>query len=124
MLQLINHLPANVVGVRASGEVTRADMENVLLPAIDQLAEREGEINYLLVLDTNVQNFTLAAWWNDLKLGLKNFTKWNRIAVVSEQKGVEWFTDLFKFLIPGKSRGFTHDELSEAIVWVSGDGEQ
>lgn len=123
MLQLINHLPANVVGVRASGEVTREDMVNVLLPAIDQLAEREGAINYLLILDTGVQNFTLAAWWNDLKLGLKNYTKWNRIAVVSEQMGVEWFTDLFRFLIPGSSRGFTHDELSEAMVWVSGDGE-
>lgn len=119
MLQIINHLPSNVVGVRATGEVTREDMEQVLLPAISQLAERENKINYLLVLDTGVQNFTLAAWWNDLKLGLKNFTKWNRIAVVSEQKGVEWFTDLFRFAIPGKSKGFTHEQLAESTVWVS-----
>ncbi|WP_114938618.1 STAS/SEC14 domain-containing protein [Mucilaginibacter endophyticus] len=119
MLQIINNLPAHVVGIRATGEVTRQDMETVLLPTIDELVRREGKINYLLVLDTNVQNFTLAAWWNDLKLGLKNFSKWNRIAIVSEQKGVEWFTDLFRLMIPGKSKGFTHQQLDGAVLWVS-----
>lgn len=119
MLQIINNLPAHVVGIRASGEVTNQEMETVLLPAINELVNRQGKINYLLVLDTGVQNFTLAAWWDDLKLGLKNFTNWNRIAVVSDQKGVEWFTDLFRFMVPGKSKGFSHDELEEAKTWIS-----
>nr|WP_109607291.1 STAS/SEC14 domain-containing protein [Mucilaginibacter oryzae] len=54
---------------------------------------------------------------------MKNFIKWNRIAVVSEQKGVEWFTDLFRFVIPGKSKGFTHEQLDEAKAWISETGE-
>jgi len=119
MLQFITDPPAHVVGIRATGEVTREDMERVLLPAIDELAKREGKINYLLLLDTNVQNFTLAAWWDDLKVGLKNFTKWNRIAVITEQKGMELFTDLFRFMIPGKSKGFTRQQMDEAVAWVS-----
>jgi hypothetical protein len=122
MLQIINDLPVHVVGIRASGEVTRSDMEAVLLPKIQELVNRRGEINYLLVLDTGIQNFTLAAWWDDLKLGLKNFTKWNRIAIVTDQKGVEWFTDIFRFVIPGKSRGFSHNQLEEARSWVSMEG--
>ncbi|PWK79060.1 hypothetical protein LX99_01516 [Mucilaginibacter oryzae] len=61
MLKLIDNLPNHVVGIRATGEITRGDMETVLLPAINELAAREGAINYLLVLDTGVQNFTLAA---------------------------------------------------------------
>ncbi|WPV01431.1 STAS/SEC14 domain-containing protein [Mucilaginibacter sp. cycad4] len=121
MLQIINNLPEHVVGIYASGEVTRNDMETVLIPKIQELKNRQGEINYLLVLGTGVQNFTLAAWWDDLKLGLTNFTNWHRIAVVTDQKGVEWFTDIFQFMIPGKSRGFSPDQLEEAKAWVSGE---
>jgi hypothetical protein len=119
MLQVINDLPPHVVGIRASGEVTRSDMETVLMPKIQELVNRQGEINYLLVLETGVQNFTLAAWWDDLKLGLRNFAKWNRIAIVTDQQGVEWFTDVFRFMVPGKSRGFSHIQLEEAKEWVN-----
>jgi hypothetical protein len=123
MLQFINDLEPHVVGIHAIGEVTKEDMETVLLPRIDDLVKRQGEINYLLVLETDVKNFTIGAWWDDLKLGLKNFTKWNKIAVVSDQKGVEWFTDAFRFFVPGKSKGFSLDELDEAIKWVTAKEE-
>ncbi|GAB3918880.1 SpoIIAA family protein [Mucilaginibacter boryungensis] len=119
MLQYINDLPPHVVGIRATGEVTKDDMEKVLIPRIDELVARQGEINYLLVPQTDVGNFTLSAWWDDLKLGLKNFTKWNKIAVVTDQKGVEWFSDVFRFFVPGKSKGFALNELDEAVAWIS-----
>jgi hypothetical protein len=123
MLKEIENLPSHVVGIIASGEVTKQDMETVLLPKIQELANRQGKINYLLVLETGVQNFTLAAWWDDLKLGFKNFTNWHRIAVVSSQKGVEWFTDLFRFFVPGKSKGFSLDELENAKAWIITEGK-
>ena len=119
MLQLINDLPDYVVGIHAVGEVTKDDYEKVLLPKMDDLVKRQGEINYLLVLETDVQNFSIASWWEDLKLGLKNFTRWNKIAVVTDQKSVEWFSDAFRFFIPGKSKGFTLNELEQAIKWIS-----
>jgi hypothetical protein len=124
MLQFINDLEPHVVGVHAIGEVTKDDLEKVLLPRIDELAARQGEINYLLVLETDVQNWTAGAWWNDIKLGLKNFTKWNKIAVVSDQKGVQWFTDAFRLFVPGKSKGFSLAQLEEAIKWVTAKEEE
>lgn len=119
MLQFINDLPPHVIGIHAVGDVTKEDYDKVLLPRMDELVKRQGEINYLLVLETDVSNFTLGAWWEDLKLGLKNFTKWNRIAIVSDQKGVEWFSDAFRFVIPGKSKGFPLSDLQDAVTWVS-----
>lgn len=124
MLQFINDLPDDVVGIHAIGEVTRDDYERVLLPRIDELVKRQGEIKYLLVLETDVQNFSAGSWWEDLKLGLKNFTKWNKIAVVTDQKSVEWFTDAFRFFIPGKSKGFPLDEVDKAIKWISEKEDQ
>ncbi|HTI58662.1 STAS/SEC14 domain-containing protein [Mucilaginibacter sp.] len=123
MLQFINDLPGNVVGIYATGEVNKEDYERVLIPRMEELAEKQGEISYLLVLETDVQNFSAAAWWQDFKLGMKNFSKWKKIAIVTDQKGVEWFTDFFKHFIPGESRGYPLSELNEAIDWVSHDEE-
>lgn len=119
MLQFMNNLPSHVVGIHATGEVTKDDYDKILVPKIDELAKRQGEINYLLVLETDVTNFSLGSWWGDLKLGLKHFTQWNKIAVVTNERGVEWFSDIFRFFIPGKSRGFPLNELDEAIKWIS-----
>ena len=119
MLQYINDLPDHVVGILATGEVNKDDYERVLIPHMEELVKRQGEINYLLVLETDVQNFSTAAWWEDFKLGLKNFTKWKRVAIVTDQKGVEWFSDVFRHFIPGNSRGYKLVELPEAIAWIS-----
>ncbi|WP_246104229.1 STAS/SEC14 domain-containing protein [Mucilaginibacter corticis] len=119
MLTKIDQLPSHVLGIRAGYKVTKADMQQVLLPALDELAERSDRLNYLLVLGTGVQNFTAEAWWQDMIAGLRHFTDWNRIAVVTGQKPAEWFTDLFELAVPGKSKGFSLAQLDEAVSWVS-----
>lgn len=120
MLQFINDLPENIVGIHAVGEVTKEDIDTVLIPRLDDLVKRQGEINYMLVLETNAQNFSAGAWLDDVKVGLKHFTKWKKVAVVTDQKSVEWFTShVFKFLIPGKAKGFSLDKLEEAVKWIS-----
>lgn len=119
MLRYIKDLPDHVVGIHAAGEVTKEDYEKVLIPRLEELVARQGEINYLLILETDVGNFTAGAWWDDFKLGLKHFTRWNKIAIVTNQKLVEWFSDAFRLFIPGKSRGFSMAELDDAVKWVS-----
>jgi hypothetical protein len=119
MLQFINDLPAHVIGIRATGEVTKDDFDTVLLPRMDELVKRQGEINYILVLQTEVQNFTIGAWWDDLKLGLKHFTKWKKIAIVTDQAIIEKITDVFSFAIPGETRGYKLSQLDDAVAWVS-----
>ena len=122
MLQFINDLPENIIGIHAVGEVTKEDIDTVLIPRLDDLVKRQGEINYLLVLETNAQNFTAGAWFNDVKVGLKHFTKWKKVAVATDQKSVEWFTtNIFKYIIPGEAQGFSLDNLEDAVKWISED---
>jgi len=119
MLQLINDLPDFVVGVKASGEVSKEDLETVLVPAIDRQAEQYDAIYYLLLLETDVKNWDFGAWISDAKIGLKHLTKWKKIAVVTEQESVQHFTDIFSKLVPGEARGYTPEELETAKSWVS-----
>ncbi|MCP9752224.1 STAS/SEC14 domain-containing protein [Ferruginibacter sp. HRS2-29] len=48
----------------------------------------------------------------------EGFTKWKKIAVVSDQSGVEKFTDFFSVLVPGEAKGFKPEELEEAKQWI------
>lgn len=119
MIQKINSLPENMVGFRAVGEVTKEDFDQIVLPAVKESVEKTGQLNYMLVIDTSLENFTAGAWIKDAILGIKNLTKWHKAAIVSESVAVKRFTDFFSLLIPGEFKGFNHEHLQEAIDWTS-----
>lgn len=119
MLELITDLPDFVVGVTATGEVTKEDLEQVLIPAIDRQVEKYDAIYYLLHLETDVKNWDFGAWMSDAKVGLKHLSKWTKIAVVTAQENVRTFTEVFSKLSPGEARGFAPDQLQAAKAWVS-----
>lgn len=119
MLELIKDLPPHVIGVRATGKVTAHDLEEVVMPAVDRLVATTDKIHYLLVLENDIGDWSLGAFASDAGMGLKYFSKWSRIAVVSDQKNVRQFTDLFSSMVPGESKGYAPGELEQAKAWVS-----
>ncbi|WP_449437145.1 STAS/SEC14 domain-containing protein [Pedobacter steynii] len=119
MLTIIPDLPDHIFGVRAIGDVTKEDLTQMLLPSLKNLSDRYKEIYYLLVLETEVQNFTAGAWIQDLVAGVKHFTEWKKIAIVTDQKAVENFTDIFSYISPGQAKGYQLSELPVAIGWLS-----
>jgi hypothetical protein len=119
MLSILDDAPDNVVAFRATGEIDKNDYTDTLVPAVDYQVKKQGKINFMLVLDTSLKNFTMGAFLKDLGVGLKHFTKWHKMAIVSESGGINKFTDLFSYVSPGEAKGFTHAELAEATKWVS-----
>ena len=120
MISLIPNLPSSMVGFRATGNVTEDDFKNVVMPAVQNAIDVNGELNYLLVLDTSLKDFSVGAWMQDAVLGAKHLLKWNRAAIVSDVKAIKKFTDLFSYAVPGEFRGFSHAELQDAIAWTAG----
>jgi len=119
MLQIIKDLPSHVVGIHAFGKVKDEEMEQVLMPLICELDKREEKINYLLVLETGVPDFTWGAWLKDMKLGFNHFKEWKKIAIVTDQKGMMWANGIFRTFIHGNSKGFPLNKLDEAVQWIS-----
>jgi hypothetical protein len=118
MLQLINNLPPHVVGVHAFADVTEAEYADTLIVLFDELLKKSKRINFILVLETKIKNFVPGMWCGSIKLGLKYFFEWSKVAVVSDQKGIRGYSDLFKYIIPGKFRSFPLDQLDQAVRWV------
>jgi hypothetical protein len=119
MITVMNDIPAYVAGFTANGEVTSDDYEKVLIPRIEEVYRAHGHIHFLFVLKTEVGNFTTAAWWKDLMVGLEHFSKWRKMAIVSNQKVVEKISSLLSPVLPGKTKGFSMEELEEAKNWVA-----
>lgn len=111
----------NIVAFRALAEVTKDDFLTAVIPAVEHLVKQTNEINFLLVLDTDIENFTAGAWIQDALLGLKHLGKWNRAAIVTDTDEIISFTNGFSFIVPGEFRGYKKVEFNKALNWVEGN---
>lgn len=119
MIQIIN-APPNVVAFRALGEVTTEDYRTIIAPAVKRLVEQIDQINFLFLIDTELENFTATAWLEDAFIGLKNFGKWNRAAIVTDSERAISFTNAFSYVMPGEFKGFRKESFDQALYWVQG----
>ena len=118
MIEQIHNLPDNMVGFRSSGEVTQDDFK-LVKTKVSEFVEKTGKLNYLLFLDNSPADFTFGAWVQDALLGIKNITKWNRAAIISDSETVDKFTSFFSKIMPGEFKVFHKNDLERAIDWTS-----
>lgn len=121
MLQILQNIPSHVAAFKATGEVTKDDYERVLVPEIERVDKQHGHIHFMMVMETSAKNFSFGAWLQDAMEGLKHYRGWKKVAIVTDEKGIEKFTNIFSALIPGSSKGFPLAELEQARQWVAAE---
>jgi hypothetical protein len=119
MLKKIEDIPAHVAGFVATGHVDKNDYDTILIPELERLDKEHGHIHFLMILETPVKNFSSGAWLQDAWMGLKHFRGWKKVAIVTDESGVETFTNKFSAFIPGKTKGFKLSEAEIAKKWVA-----
>jgi hypothetical protein len=117
--ELIEDLPDNVVGIRAVGEVGEDDYEDVLDPAIAAALGRHDKIRLLYVLGSEFTGYEADAMWEDTKLGLKTFTKYDKMAIVTDTSWLRRSVKAFGWLIPGEVKVYPYDQLEQARAWIT-----
>jgi hypothetical protein len=118
MIAALDDLPEGVLGFRASGEITAADYTDVLKPAIDDVLRRGDDVRIVLVFD-DWSRMSGAAVWEDLKMGIERFTKWKRIALVTDIDWMRHATSLFGWMTPGDVKSFSLAEHDAAVAWAA-----
>lgn len=119
MLELMPHLPERVIGVVASGEVSAADYETTLAPAVEAALEKFCGVRIVYQIGPAFSGFSAGAAWNDLKLGVGHLRAWERIALVTDIEWISAAMRLFAFAVPCPVRQFTNGELAQAIDWAA-----
>jgi hypothetical protein len=118
-MELLKELPDQVVGVRAFGEVDDDDYEDVLEPAITDRLSRHDKIRLLYVLGPEFTGYEADAMWEDTKLGLKTFTDYERMAIVTDTAWLRRSVKAFGWLIPGEVRVYPYGQLDDARTWIT-----
>jgi len=124
MIGVLPDLPPNVAGFRASGDVTKEDFEKVLFPEVKKHIALAGKLNFVFYVDTPLKNFSMGAWVRDIWLGIKQFTSWRKIAIISDVEKIRNFTDNISFLLPGEYKGFPVAQLEDAIRWAATEEQE
>lgn len=118
-MELLADLPDGVVGVRAIGEVDDDDYDEVLEPAIEDALTRHERIRLLYVLGEEFTGYDADAMWEDTKLGVKTFTSYEKLGVVTDAVWVRRAVKAFGWMIPGEVRVFHVHALDSAREWIT-----
>lgn len=119
MIKLIEGLPSNAIGFEAIGTVDASDYDEVLEPAVRGAKEAQEKLRMLYVLGEDFEGYSGGAMWEDTKLGVGNWSSFERIAVVSDHAGYRNAVNAFGWMLPGEVKTFDLDDLDDAVEWVS-----
>jgi hypothetical protein len=118
MLTLMTDLPENVVGVTADGTVTGSDYEKVLMPAVENRLKTQAKLRMIYHLGQTFKGFDTAAMVDDAKLGMKHWSTWERIALVSDHPIINSFAKFFRHLVSCEIQVFRETDLQRAKHWI------
>ena len=74
MVELLKDFPAYVVAYRASGVVNSEEYKNVVMAKVDEVANQFGAINFLVRLETGMENYSIKALIDYLKISFNDGT--------------------------------------------------
>lgn len=118
MIKRIEDLPDNVLGYEAIGKVTDKDYEEIIIPEVERIAKSFDNIRFLYLIGDKFEGFTPMAMWDDAKTGLKNLTRWEKVALVSDVDWIKNGVKVFGHLISAEVKVFDLGELPEARKWI------
>lgn len=119
MIAQIEGLPAGTLGFRAHGQVTAADYENIIVPDVEAAFALNRKLRVLYVTAEDFTGFDPGAMWDDAKLGMRHFSGWDRVALVSDVPWLRATTSAMSFMLPAEIRLFHLNELDEAHRWIT-----
>ncbi len=119
MIKRLDRGGGNVIGFELSGKLHDDDYK-VLVPEVEAVIKREGNVRILLFL-VDFKGWDLHAAWDDMKFGVKHCREFERIAIVGDKNWEGWMARLSAPFTSSGSRFFGTDELEDAWAWISGE---
>jgi len=124
MVELLNDFPPYVAAYKATGHVNKEEYEHVVMARINEVAAHYGKINFLVLMETEVWDYSFGSLVDYVKMTFEHFKQWNRLAVVSNEQWVNKVYDVLGGLVYGEVKSFKIYQYEEARQWISQPIEQ
>ena len=104
------------LSLKAMGKLTHADYERIT-PMIDSALESVSDPKVKVFIDgSELDGWELRAAWDDLKLGLKHGSEFDKIAIFGNKQWQEYAAKIGSWFISGDVKFFTDD--NAALAWL------
>jgi hypothetical protein len=118
MFKPIEGLPADVLAIEASGQITHQDYRDTLIPTAEGLMAK-GPIKMLYVIGPDFTGIDLEALWDDSSFGFRHWHDFGRIALVTDHVWMGGVVTMFTPFFHGEVRLFRLAQLSAAKDWIT-----
>jgi hypothetical protein len=119
MIEQMQGLPAGTLGFRAIGQVTADDYQRVMVPDVEAAFALNRKLRLIYHIGEEFTGFDPGAMWDDARLGMRHFSSWDRIALVTDVQWLRMTATAMGFAVPAQFRLFGNAELAEAKRWIS-----
>ncbi len=116
MMECTQYDTRNIAELVIDGEITK-DQFDAAVEKLDGMIHEFGRIRIIEVIK-GIGRVEPAAMWADLKWEPRHITSFSHVAVVADQKWIEWMVKPLAMLIPADIRVFHLGELDEARAWI------
>ena len=116
MYRVLDESSDNTVGIQVDGKLTKEDYD-VLIPYFKNLINECGHLNLLCDM-TNFGGIEIEAFWEDFKFSILHLRDFKRMALVGDQRWIEWWTKVFNPLVKTEVKYFPPTEINDAWAWI------
>src|SRR3954452_19767211 len=109
MIERLTDMPPGTVGFRVTGDIERADYDEVLVPELHRALQAGTGLRTLYVIE-DFDEMEPAALWADARLGadlgIRHHDAWVRSAIGTDIAWMVRATRMFLWMVPGEGRVF------------------
>lgn len=118
MITQLSSTSDTILEFEFSGAISDEDYKTVLVPAIDKAIEANERIRLLVILGSGLKDFTFGAMLQDARTGMKHWRGFDRVAVVTAQRGMAQAIRAFSVFMPCPVKTFGAEEADNARRWL------
>lgn len=116
MLTMTQVEGGNILEFTLDGGMTREEFDRIAAK-IEDMLKVHRQIRLVEVIK-RMGAIEPSALWEDLKFGPRHLKDFSHVAVVADQKWIEWMAKIGQAMIPAEVRTFHLEQLEEARNWI------
>jgi len=117
MLTVKPQTDTNVLEFTLDGSMSRAEFDQLTAKAEDMI-ETYGKIRVIEIIK-GIGKIAPSTIWADLKWEPTHLKHFSHVAVVADQRWIEWMVAPFRIFINAEIKVFHLNELEEARDWIN-----
>jgi len=116
MYTILEEQSDHAIGLKVDGKLTKKDYDS-LVPYLETLINQRGPMSLLCDM-TNWEGMEIKACVEDMKFSMRHLRDFKRVAVVGDQRWLDWCMKLFDPLVKTEMKAFSSEKIEEAWNWV------